>query len=329
MTKELITYLAPQQGSVCIDATFGAGGHTTALLKRIGASGRILACDRDEQAIARGRKTHANAVATGQLLFVHSPFSLLATHPNITPFINNTDAICADLGLSSMQLLDPQRGFSFNSDAPLDMRMSQTQTLTAATIVNSYPQQELADIIYTFGEERRSFRLAKAIVANRPFTTAKQLADLIASCDHRYRTKSSTHHRPGPNARHPATKVFQALRIAVNAELEELTQLLRVCPQLLKRGGRAAFISFHSLEDRIVKHFMRYSASHSHALAPPAHRLPKKAPKTSKQFSSYENFAIERWGQIIKPFPVFPSSEEVYNNRRARSAKLRIIEKTL
>lgn len=294
MTKELIAHLAPQAGNLCIDATFGAGGHTEALLKCVGTSGRVLACDRDMQAIERGHQTYSDSIAAGNLILIHTPFSELAKHPKAAEFVNNTNALCADLGISSMQLLDPQRGFSFNSSAPLDMRMNNEQQLTAATIINSYPERELADLFYKFGEERRSFRLAKRIVQARPFTSAQQLADLIA--------KHSPHTRL-----HPATKVFQALRIAVNCELDELTQFLPICQQLLTHGGRAAFISFHSLEDRIVKHFMRHSAGRI--------QLP--------------DYGETGWGKIIKPFPVFPSADEVYNNRRARSAKLRIIEKTL
>ena len=294
MTTELIAYLAPQAANLCIDATFGAGGHTEALLKCIGTNGRVLACDRDEQAISRGQKIYADAIATGNLILVHTPFSELLNHPKTAAFINNTDILCADLGLSSMQLLDLQRGFSFNSDAALDMRMNREQELTAAAIINSYPQRQLADIFYNFGEERRSFRFAKLIVQARPFTSAKQLADLIM--------------RHSPHTRnHPATKIFQALRIAVNSELDELKQLLQACPQLLARGGRAAFVTFHSLEDRIVKHAMRHAAGRA-------------------QLPDYGHYG---WAKIIKPFPIFPSADEVYNNRRARSAKLRIVEKIL
>ena len=294
MAKELIAHLALKEGSLCIDATFGAGGHTTALLKGVGTSGRVLACDRDKRALLRGQQIYADAVASGNLILVHSPFSALLKHPKTAAFVNNTDALCADLGLSSLQLLDPQRGFSFNSDAALDMRLDDAQQLTAATIINSYSQRALADIFYNFGEERRSFRFAKLIVQSRPFTSARQLADLIAQHAPR------THH-------HPATKIFQALRIAVNNELDELTHFLPTCLQLLAHGGRAAFISFHSLEDRIVKHFMRHSAGRI--------QLP--------------DYGDSGWAKIIKPFPIFPSPDEVYNNRRARSAKLRIIEKTL
>lgn len=257
-----------------LDATVGGGGHSAQLLAT-DATLRVVALDQDVQALAAAR-SHLEPYRD-RVAFHHTNFA------DFEPEDLKFDGILADLGVSSAQLDVPERGFSFRHEAPLDMRMNQHQDLTAATIINHWDEVELARIIYVYGEERLSRRIARTIVAQRPFTTTTELAEAIARCvPGRYR-----HGRI-----HPATRSFQALRIAVNAELEVLETFLAKAPDWLAPSGRLVLISFHSLEDRIVKHTFKGSD-----------RL-----------------------KIITKKPLTATDEEVKVNPRSRSAKLRVAE---
>lgn len=275
LSREVLTGLAPQAGGVYLDTTVGGGGHSRLLLESH-PDVQVVAMDQDDQAIAAAQ---ANLVEfCDRIQFVHSNFAQY--QPNEQKF----DGILADLGVSSAQFDIPERGFSFRHEAELDMRMNRSQTTTAAEIVNHWDEKELADLIYNYGEERLSRRIARRIVEKRPFTTTTELADAIFySVPHKYR-----HGRI-----HPATRTFQALRIAVNQELEVLETLLKRAPDWLKPGGRLAIISFHSLEDRIVKYAFREDE-----------RL-----------------------KIITKKPIIAEADEVEENVRSRSAKLRIAER--
>ena len=257
LRDEVLALAAPQEGGLYLDATFGAGGYSRALLATPGA--RVLALDRDPDAIAAGAALAAEA--GGRLLLVEARFSQLievAQRLNLGGF----DAVLLDIGVSSMQLDDAARGFSFRGDGPLDMRMQQAGP-SAADIVNTADEETLADILYYFGEERASRRIARAIVLDRaktPFTSTAALAGMIARV------------APGkPGEIHPATRAFQALRIAVNDELGELVAALAAAERVLKPGGRLVVVTFHSLEDRIVKQFFAERSGRGEA---PSRRLP-------------------------------------------------------
>jgi 16S rRNA (cytosine1402-N4)-methyltransferase len=293
LLKEAIDFLAVQRGGTYIDATVGLGGHSLEIAKRLGAPGRLIGFDKDPKAleIAREVVSHTSEVAqkadwpTVELR--HGSFADLA-HGARRETHDGFDGILADLGVSSLQFGDPARGFSFQAEGPLDMRMNPMSEPSAEQVVNQFDERELADLIYEFGEERRSRRIARAIVRSRPILTTAQLAAVI-----------STAARPMNQAErriHPATLTFQALRIFVNRELDDLRSLLEAAPQLLKAGGRLVMISFHSLEDRIVKDAMRDGA---------------------------------RLGQykLLTKKPVTASEEEIDRNPRSRSAKLRAAEK--
>ncbi len=275
LSREVVTGLVPRAGGVYLDATVGGGGHSRLLLES-DPDVRVVAIDQDDQAIAAAQANLAEFC--DRIQFVHSNFAQY--QPNEQKF----DGILADLGVSSAQFDIAERGFSFRHEAELDMRMNRSQTTTAAEIVNHWDEKELADLIYNYGEERLSRRIARRIVEKRPFTTTTELADAIFySVPHKYR-----HGRI-----HPATRTFQALRIAVNQELEVLETLLKRAPDWLKPGGRLAIISFHSLEDRRVKYAFR---------------------------------ADERL-KIITKKPITAEADEVEENVRSRSAKLRIAER--
>jgi len=269
--QEALDWLAIRPGGVYVDATLGGAGHTRGILEQ---GGRVVAFDQDPEAIAR-----AKALGLPNLTLVEANFSELL--PQLQKLgIGQVDGILADLGVSSFHFDDPQRGFSYQLEGPLDMRMG-SGDLTAAEVVNSYSEEEIADILFKYGEEPRARRIARFIVENRPFTSTTQLAEVI---------RRATGFR---EAGHPARKSFQALRIYVNDELGALEQLLRSAEAVLRKGGRLVIISFHSLEDRLVKHFLRESA----VLQP----LTKK--------------------------PIVPSETEQRENPRARSAKMRVAER--
>jgi 16S rRNA (cytosine1402-N4)-methyltransferase len=308
LLKEAIDFLAVRRGGTYIDCTVGLGGHSYEIAKRLGALGHLIGFDKDPQALERaGARLQAagfsedvvgrssSVVAQNQdrqtdwpkVELRHESFADLANDQGPTTK-DGVDGILADLGVSSLQFSDPARGFSFQADGPLDMRMNPQSGLTAEQVVNQFDERELADLIYEFGEERRSRRIARAIVRSRPIRTTAQLAAVVSAAA-----------RPMNQAErriHPATLTFQALRIFVNRELDDLRQLLEAAPQLLKPGGRLVVISFHSLEDRIVKDAMREGARRGE------YRLMTKKPVT-------------------------PSEEEIASNPRARSAKLRAAER--
>jgi 16S rRNA (cytosine1402-N4)-methyltransferase len=285
LLKEAIDFLAVRRGGTYIDATVGLGGHSVEIAKRLGAPGHSIGLDKDPAALD---------VATGAL--ARPPQN--ADWPEITLLQASfaeigrrfpsavADGILADLGVSSLQFGDPARGFSFQAEGPLDMRMNPLSELTAEQVVNQFDERELADLIYEFGEERRSRRIARAIVRSRPIRTTAQLAEIVSAAA-----------RPMKHQRiHPATRTFQALRIFVNRELDDLRALLSAAPQVLKPGGRLVIIGFHSLEDRIVKDAMREGA----------------------KLGQY---------RLLTKKPVTPSEEEIDRNPRARSAKLRAAER--
>jgi len=307
MMDEVLTYLQPTAGGIYIDGTLGGGGHTRAILERSSPDGRVLGIDTDCQAIARVREQLADYVEQGRLLLAHGNFADMHRFAEEAqlPFVQG---ILLDLGFSSHQMDSPERGFSFNAEGPLDMRLNREQSITAADLVNTASEEELADIFWRYGEERRSRQVARRIVrerAKQALTTTAQLARLVAA---------EVHAKPG--AIHPATRVFQALRIAVNQELERLTEALPHMLDLLSAGKaegpapRMVIISFHSLEDRIVKDFMRREATD--CICPP--RMPVCVCGHKARL------------RIVTSRPVVPGEQEVSANPRARSAKLRAAE---
>ncbi len=279
LPTQVLEGLQIKAGGRYLDATVGGGGHSELILQAA-PDIQLVALDQDLQALAAA-KEHLSAFA-GQVTFHHSNFARYT--PEDLPLDGKFDGILADIGVSSTQLDQAQRGFSFRQEAPLDMRMDETQALTAEEIVNHWDEKTIADTIYEYGEERLSRRIARKIIENRPFSTTTELAYAIGGAF-------------PPKARHgrihPATRSFQALRIAVNKELDVLTQFLEKAPDWLAPGGRLAIISFHSLEDRIVKYAYR---------------------------------GDERL-QIITKKPLVASPEEVRENKRSRSAKLRVAER--
>lgn len=294
---EAIALLAPREGGVYVDATFGAGGYSRAILEVPGT--RLIAIDRDRSAIAGGAELVERSA--GRLTLVEDRFSNLAEVCDAQG-VAAIDGVVMDVGVSSMQLDQAGRGFSFRLDGPLDMRMAQSGP-TAADVVASASEGDLADIIYLFGEERQSRRIARAIVADRqetPFTTTRALADLVGRVV-----------RSKPGEIHPATRTFQALRIFVNEELEELQTALAAAERVLKPGGRLVVVSFHSLEDRIVKNFLSERARTGGG----SRHLPEVA-------------QIPPSFQLLTRRPVVAGEDEVAHNPRARSAKLRAAERT-
>ncbi len=251
LLQPAIEFLAVRRGGTYIDATLGLGGHSWEIARRLGRQGRLIGFDKDPAALRRARERLTSPQAEladdwPQIELVHASFAEVAQHVAAA----SADGLLADLGVSSMQLQDAARGFSFQAEGPLDMRMNPHSGLTAEQVVNRFDERELADAIYEFGEERRSRRIARAIVRARPIHTTAQLAAVISAAA-----------RPMNQAErriHPATRTFQAIRILVNRELEDLRTLLTdAAPQVLRPGGRLAIISFHSLEDRIVKDALR------------------------------------------------------------------------
>jgi len=279
-----------------VDGTVGAGGHARGILEACAPDGELLGLDLDPQALALARETLAPFGRHAHL----AQASYTSLPQQLTQLGWETvDGIILDLGLSSMQLDTPERGFSFQHDAPLDMRFSPANPVTAASLVNGLDEDELADILYRFGEESDGRRIARAIVRARPLQTTRQLAAAVESVS------------PRRGRVHPATKTFQALRIAVNEELASVAETLPKAVAALRSGGRLAVISFHSLEDRIVKDFFR---EQSRDLVNPP----------------YTPIYSEERKAVIKEIsrkPILPSEEEIENNPRARSAKLRIAEK--
>jgi 16S rRNA (cytosine1402-N4)-methyltransferase len=311
MLEEVLKYLQPRAGGQYVDGTIGGGGHTEAILEQSAPGGRVLGIDSDAQALAGVEKRLASAVRDGRLVLVHGNFAELARIVNEAGFASSVAGVLLDLGFSSNQMEDPQRGFSFSVDGPLDMRLDQSQELSAAELVNNASEQELADIFWRYGEETRSRQVAWRIVRERsrgPITQTAQLARVVSA---------GVPYKPGMI--HPATRVFQALRIAVNAELERLEAALPQIVDVLSAGqtgdaegggGRMVIISFHSLEDRLVKGYMRREAMD--CICPPG--LPVCVCNHKARL------------RLLTPKPVTPAKHEVQINPRARSAKLRAAE---
>jgi len=286
MVREVVEFLAPRPGMVVVDCTVGTGGHSLAVLPHLLPDGRLIAVDRDAHALERAKQTLREF--DPQTRFLHEDFRHLRdllTRGGIA----RLDGLIADLGMSSLQVDDAARGFSFLKEGPLDMRMDQRESRTAADLVRRLSEAELAHVIQTYGEERWARRIAKRLVAVRrktPIDTTTHLARIVAEAVPRQASRRL----------HPATRTFQALRIAVNQELAALEELLRALPEVLGPGGRAVIITFHSLEDRLVKQAFRAQAQEDLV-----HVLTKK--------------------------PVRPSAHETAENPRSRSAKLRVVER--
>src|SRR5277367_6584756 len=287
LLDEVLEYLNVRPGGVILDATLGLAGHSTAIARRLGSKGKLIAFDRDPEAMeaAKVRFDELRAEigdAMPEVVFVAKAFSEAANE--VKP--GSLDGLLADFGVSSLQLDEAHRGFSFRSDGPLDMRQDTRSGETAEQVVNQEDENELADLIYEFGEERRSRRIARAIVRARPITTTAELARVVSAA--------------APSMKgdkiHPATRTFQALRIRVNNELGEIQSLLKSAGSLLKPGGRLVLISFHSLEDRLVKDAF-------------------KAAKDAKVF------------EVLTKKPVVAAEQEQMRNPRSRSAKMRAAEK--
>ena len=300
LLKEAIDFLAVRRGGTYIDATVGLGGHSYEIAKRLGAPGHLIGLDKDPAALKiAGERLRASGVGPQtsdlsgsrdeemdwpEVTLLHRSFASLAEVQDL-----RADGLLADIGVSSLQLDDAARGFSFQAEGPLDMRMDPRSERTAEQVVNHLDERQLADVIYEFGEERRSRRIARAICRSRPIRSTAHLADVISAAA-----------RPMNQAErriHPATRTFQALRIFVNRELDDLKALLQAAPRILKPGGRVVVISFHSLEDRIVKDAFREGAI------------------KDKHF------------RVLTKKPVTATELESDRNPRARSAKLRAAER--
>jgi 16S rRNA (cytosine1402-N4)-methyltransferase len=299
MLEEVLAWLAPRPGGVYVDATIGAGGHAEAILRRIAPGGRLIGIDRDAEALAIAARRLAPQAA-----------SVTLRHANFTAIrrivaeagVEAVDGIVMDLGASSLQFDVPERGFSFTRPGPLDMRMDRSQPTTAADLVNGLPERELADLIRRYGEERFARRIARAIVRRRPIYTTTALAEAVGAAIPR---------RAWPRGIHPATRTFQALRIATNHELDDLERALPEAVGALRGGGRLCVITFHSLEDRILKHtYVRLSRG---CTCPPG--------------SPLCTCGGRRWLRVLTRRPLTPSSSEIAANPRARSAKLRVAER--
>jgi len=287
LLEEALEYLNVRRGGVICDATLGLAGHSSAIAKRLGAKGRLICFDRDPEAMeaARVRLEQVRAELGEEMpVVVFEPRAFSEASSLIEP--GSLDGLLADFGVSSLQLDEAHRGFSFRTDGPLDMRMDTRSGETAEQVVNQEDENELADLIYEFGEERRSRRIARAIVRARPISTTAELAQVISAA--------------APSMKgdkiHPATRTFQALRIRVNNELGEIQSLLKSAGSLLKPGGRLVLISFHSLEDRLVKDAFREAGQ-------------------------------AKFMKVLTKKPIVAVEQEQLRNPRSRSAKLRVAEK--
>jgi len=297
LLREAVEALAVKPEGIYVDATFGRGGHSREILAQLGDGGRLIALDRDPAAITAGR-----ALTDGRFKLLHAAFSEIGAVLD-TLEIDAVDGILLDIGMSSPQLDEASRGFSFRFDAPLDMRMDTSRGMTAAEWLAEASQQEIERIIKDYGEERFAHAIAKAVVAARAecsITTTRQFATLVEKA---VRTRE-----PG---QHPATRSFQALRIYINQELEELSLALPQCTARLANGGRLVVISFHSLEDRIVKRFLRECSQ------PP--QLPTRLPVRAAELARPSFKLIGK--------AIFPGAAEITANPRARSAVMRVAER--
>ncbi|MBJ7222863.1 MULTISPECIES: 16S rRNA (cytosine(1402)-N(4))-methyltransferase RsmH [unclassified Brenneria] len=300
LLDEAVNGLNIRNNGTYIDGTFGRGGHSRLILSQLGPEGRLLAIDRDPQAIEA-----AKAIDDPRFSIIHGPFSALSDYMAERELTGRIDGVLLDLGVSSPQLDDPERGFSFMRDGPLDMRMDPTRGLSAAEWLMKAEAEDIAWVLKTFGEERFAKRIARAIVErNRtePMTRTKELAELIAAASP-IREKH----------KHPATRSFQAIRIYINSELEEIEQALNGALSVLAPYGRLSVISFHSLEDRIVKRFIRHQSR--------GPQVPPGMPLTEAQLRSQGGQTLKSVGKMM------PSAQEVAENPRARSSVLRFAER--
>lgn len=299
MLDAVIEALQPRPGGVYVDATYGRGGHSAALLERIGPDGQVYALDRDPEAVA-----HARLAAAGEprLVIRHGSFEMLRESCEHWGIAGRVDGLLFDLGVSSPQFDTPERGFSFQHDGPLDMRMDTSGGMTAAEWLNEAAEADIAEVLWRYGEERFSRRIARRIVRERdeaPVTTTARLAGIVAAASPR-----TERHK------HPATRTFQAVRIFINRELESLEAALAQSLDVLARGGRLAVISFHSLEDRLVKRFIREGWR--------GRELPRGLPVREVETER----TLRPVGKAVRA-----DSSEVETNPRARSAVLRVAEK--
>ena len=295
--QSVLDWLQPQSGKSYLDGTVGGGGHAQGILDR---GARLLGLDRDADAL-RIAKSRLAAYADRVILRPASYAQARAILEEIG--WGRVAGILLDLGISSYQLADPERGFAFRRDGPLDMRFDRTGGETAADLVNTLPEEEIARMLFDFGEERNAHRIARAILVHRPITSTGQLAEVVAA--------AAVRRGRGESGVHPATRTFQALRIAVNHELEELEAALPDLMESLEPGGRMAVITFHSLEDRLIKRAFRKAAGKPAKDEPDHLLLPKRD-------SFYRDLTSK---------PVRPGREEIAENPRSRSAKLRILER--
>ncbi len=295
--QEVISGLQPRPGGRYIDGTVGLGGHTSGLLEATTPDGMVLGIDRDPQAL---QEAHPKLAVFGErAMLKHGSYLLMGAFAAEVGW-EQVDGILLDLGISSLQLERPERGFSFREAGPLDMRFDPTAARSADDIVNGWEQEELANVLFQFGEERQSRRIALALIEARPIRDTQHLAEVVAAA------------RRGKRSRiHPATRTFQALRIAVNGEFEAVREALPLGMDLLRPGGRMAVIAFHSLEDRIVKQTFREVSREKYDPADP--RLGRGGEAVGMR-------------EITRK-PIRPSEAEVASNPRSRSARLRIIEK--
>ncbi len=304
LLQEAVDALAIKPDGVYVDATFGRGGHSRLILSRLGKHGQLIALDRDPAAVKSGE-----AIADKRFCIRHSSFSgirQILQEMSITKI----DGVLLDLGVSSPQLEEISRGFSFRSAGPLDMRMDTSSGQTAAEWLATVTEDQLEWVIKEYGEERFARQIARAVIMARtrqPIVTTLQLAEIIAAV-------VRTRQRQRENFRHPATRAFQAIRIYLNQELEELSLVLPQCIELLNPGGRLVVISFHSLEDRMVKQFMRTGAS--------TDELPRGVPLREKELQRFSKQTLRLIGKAIHPGEL-----EVAENARARSAVMRVAER--
>lgn len=302
LLHEAVDALAIKPDGIYVDGTFGRGGHSRLILKQLGARGRLITFDRDPSALEVGQ-----AISDVRFCLVHNDFSQIKQVLQQLS-VDRVDGVLLDLGVSSPQLEEALRGFSFRLDGPLDMRMDTSQGQTAAEWLASVSEAHLVEVIKNYGEERFAKQIARAIIAARarqPVVTTLQLAGIVAA---------AVRSRERENKQNPATRTFQAIRIYLNQELEKLSLALPQCVEVLNSGGRLVVISFHSLEDRTVKRFMRESAN--------SDRLPRGLPLRAKEVQLLSRHKLRVVGKAIRP-----GVNEIAVNPRARSAVMRVAER--
>ena len=300
LLHEAVDALEIKPDGIYVDGTFGYGGHSRLILERLGKDGRLIAFDKDLSAVTAGR-----IIKDAGFHIVHSRFSRIQEELQKLG-VSRVDGVLLDLGVSSPQLEDASRGFSFRLNGPLDMRMDTSQGQTATEWIASVSEAQLGEVIKNYGEERFAKRIARAVVATRsrqPIVTTLQLAEIVATAV-----------RSRKQNQNPATRTFQAIRIYLNQELEELSLSLPQCVELLNPGGRLVIISFHSLEDRIVKRFMRAAANPD--------LLPRRLPIRNKEMQNFSPQKLRLVGKAVRP-----RENEVAINPRARSAVMRVAER--